>query len=60
MALQTAFYIVALIGKSDKNNNKLVRIVHYYVMTIAAQWKGVINDITGKSKPVWDKAESTR
>lgn len=60
MALQTAFYIVALIGKSGKINNRLVKLILYYVMTIAAQWKGVINEVTGKSKPVWDKAESTR
>ena len=29
-------------------------------MTIVAQWRGVINIVTGKSKPTWEKAESTR
>lgn len=29
-------------------------------MTVIAQWHGVYNIITGKAKPTWAKAESTR
>jgi len=29
-------------------------------MTIVAQLYGAINQLTGKSKPFWEKAESTR
>lgn len=32
----------------------------YYVITIFAQFLGAKNEITGKSKPFWQKAESTR
>lgn len=60
LGLQILFYLIALIGWKMKGNNRLFRIVFYYCMTVFAQWKGVINIITGKSKPVWEKAESTR
>ncbi len=49
------------LGRIDyQERNRVVRIVFYYCMTVMAQWKGVINVVTGKSKPVWEKAESTR
>lgn len=57
---QLVFYFVALIGGFTKSGNKTVKIMSYYCMTVLAQWKGVINSVTGKSKPVWEKAESTR
>ena len=60
MIIQILFYIVAIIGCITKSGNRLVKIVTYYCMTVMAQWKGVFNIITGKSKPTWDKAESTR
>lgn len=60
LILQLGFYLLALIGLSSSINNRLVKIINYYVMTIIAQWKGVINEMTGKSKPTWNKAESTR
>lgn len=60
LGLQMLFYLVALIGLVAKNGNRWIRIVFYYCMTIIAQWNGVLNYITGKSKPVWEKAESTR
>jgi cellulose synthase/poly-beta-1,6-N-acetylglucosamine synthase-like glycosyltransferase len=58
--LQLIFYSIAVIGWISKSGNKILRIVSYYCMTVIAQWKGVFNIITGKSKPVWEKAESTR
>lgn len=60
LGLQILFYLVALVGWVTKSGNRWVKIVSYYCMTVAAQWKGVFNMITGKSKPVWEKAESTR
>lgn len=58
--IQLLLYLMAIIGWCTKSNNRIVRIVSYYCMTVIAQWKGVMNIITGKSKPVWEKAESTR
>lgn len=60
LVLQILFYSVALIGWKTKSSNRLIHITTYYCMTILAQWKGVINIVTGKTKPVWEKAESTR
>lgn len=58
--LQVLFYVFALIGWKTKTDFKLIKIIYYYCMTVAAQWHGVINILTGKAKPVWEKAESTR
>ena len=60
LALQVLFYVIAIIGWVTKSGNRIVKMIAYYCMTVAAQWKGVINVVTGKSKPVWEKAESTR
>ena len=60
LLLQLIFYLIATIGWAGKSNNRLVKIITYYCMTIVAQCKGVVNVITGKSKPVWEKADSTR
>ena len=43
-----------------KNNSTLLRFACYYGMTVIAQMQGVFNIVTGKAKPVWEKAESTR
>lgn len=58
--LQVLFYILAILGWKTKTDFKLIKIIYYYCMTVAAQWRGVINILTGKAKPVWEKAESTR
>lgn len=60
LILQVLFYAVAILGWVAKSGNRIVKIVSYYCMTVMAQWKGVLNIITGKAKPVWEKAESTR
>lgn len=60
LIMQLLFYLTAIVGWLTKSDNKIMKIVFYYCMTVVAQWKGVINVITGKSKPVWEKAESTR
>lgn len=58
--LQVLFYALAILGWKTKTDFKLIKIIYYYCMTVAAQWHGVINILTGKAKPVWEKAESTR
>lgn len=58
VACQILFYVVGFLGKFT--NNKLVHMVYYYCVTVIAQWHGVINVITGKAKPIWESAQSTR
>ena len=57
---QCIFYFISLVNYFVNTSNKILNMSTYYSMTILAQWKGVVNCITGKSKPTWDKAESTR
>ncbi|SDI94185.1 glycosyltransferase family 2 protein [Alteribacillus bidgolensis] len=57
---QVAFYLLALLKALTKIENKYLNIVYYYSVTVIAQWVGVYNIITGKAKPFWEKAESTR
>lgn len=57
---QLIFYSLALIKKITKTKNKYLTLIYYYCITIIAQWVGVYNILTGKAKPFWEKAESTR
>lgn len=57
---QVMFYFLALTKMITNTQNKLLTLIYYYTVTIAAQWVGVYRTITGKSKPFWEKAESTR
>ncbi|MGN7938755.1 glycosyltransferase family 2 protein [Virgibacillus sp. 6R] len=57
---QALFYLLALIRKFNNSNNKYLTLIYYYCVTIIAQWVGVYKVITGKAKPFWEKAESTR
>ena len=57
---QVMFYLLGIIRVTTKINNKLLNLIYYYCMTIAAQWVGVYKILSGKSKPFWEKAESTR
>lgn len=57
---QVLFYLLAIIKYFTNSKNKYLSMVYYYCITIFAQWVGVYNIITGKAKPFWDKAESTR
>ena len=57
---QVLFYLLSCLAMKTRSKNKLFKMMAYYTMTIAAQWVGVYNCVTGKSKPTWDKAESTR
>ncbi|MDO4594084.1 MAG: glycosyltransferase [Tissierellia bacterium] len=57
---QIVFYLLAICGKIFKLENKIFYFPMYYSMTLLAQLKGAYNEFTGKSKPTWEKAESTR
>jgi glycosyltransferase involved in cell wall biosynthesis len=57
---QVLFYLLALVRVITKSNNKYLTLVYYYCVTIIAQWVGVYNILSGKAKPFWEKAESTR
>jgi len=58
--LQNLFYFCALLQLIFKTKNKVLRMIFYYCMTVVAQWNGVFNILTGKAKPFWEKAETTR
>lgn len=58
--LQCIFYLLALSKKIFGFKNKIFYYPYYYCMTLAAQLCGAINQLTGRSKPFWEKAESTR
>lgn len=57
---QVLFYLLSLVKVFTKSNNKYLTLIYYYCVTIIAQWVGVFNILTGKAKPFWEKAETTR
>lgn len=57
---QIVFYLLALVKALTNIDNKYINLIYYYTVTIIAQWIGVYNILTGKAKPFWEKAESTR
>lgn len=57
---QVLFYLLAVIKSISNSNNKYLTLIYYYCVTILAQWVGVINTLSGRAKPFWEKAESTR
>ena len=59
-ALQLLLFILAGIEMSLKTNAKILHIIGYYGMTVYAQIVGVWRIITGKAKPTWEQAQSTR
>ena len=60
LVAQVLFYLIALIKHITKVENKIVNMIYYYSITIIAQIFGAYRQLTGKSKPFWEKAESTR
>ena len=57
---QVGFYTLAAIGKLTETKNKIFYFPRYYTLMMVAQLKGAFNEATGKSKPTWEKAETTR
>lgn len=60
LLIQFLVYLMAALKILFKLNNKLFNFCSYYCMTIIAQLIGVLKTLTGKNKPFWEKAESTR
>lgn len=60
LIFQLIFYACGILYHCFNLKNKILKIIHYYLMTVLAQFIGVINILTGKAKPTWEKAESTR
>ena len=58
--LQVAFFIIAGIALKTRIDTPIIRMMGYYGMTVFAQVNAVWNIMTGKAKPTWEKAESTR
>lgn len=57
---QLLFYLIGNIVLLKSSKNNYLNISAYYLLTIYAQLVGVYNSITGKNKPYWEKAETTR
>lgn len=57
---QVMFFFISVFALMGKSNGSIFRMIGYYGMTVFAQWHAVFNILTGKAKPVWEKAESTR
>ncbi|MBC3888867.1 glycosyltransferase [Acetobacterium paludosum] len=57
---QVLFYLLALIQAIIKSKSKYLSYIYYYTVTITAQWVGLFRILTGKAKPFWEKAESSR
>lgn len=60
LTMQIMFYLLASLQSFLKIRNRYLNLSYYYTMTIFAQWVGVYRIVTGKAKPFWEKAESTR
>lgn len=60
LVCQIVFYMLAIVTHVFKLSGRIPRMVYYYCMMVWAQWCGVVNIVSGKAKPVWEKAESTR
>ena len=60
MLMQIIIYFLSILSIKLKIKNKYLKMISYYCLTVFAQLNGVFNILTGKSKPTWSKAESTR
>lgn len=60
LLLQILFYLLALVQQFFKSKSKLLILINYYTLTLVAQIVGVYKVVTGKAKPFWEKAETTR
>lgn len=58
--VQILFFLISLIAIKTKTKASVFRMIGYYGMTVFAQINAVKNIITGKAKPTWEKAASTR
>lgn len=59
-ALQLLTILIVVIHLHNPFKNKLLRMIGYYGMTIAAQYVALWRIMHGTQKATWEKAESTR
>lgn len=57
---QVLVYAAALIKSKTNVSNRIINMSYYYCITLCAQLNGAYNQAMGKSRPFWEKAESTR
>lgn len=57
---QIIFYLLAIIKSISHLDIRVLNLIYYYCVTMLAQWVGVYNILSGKAKPFWEKAETTR
>lgn len=57
---QGIFFALAILKVVFNFKSRIFYYPYYYSMTLIAQIVGTYNQIMGKSKPFWEKAESTR
>ncbi len=60
VGLQVIFITLGIISIKHKVPTKPLRLIGFYSMTVLSQLVAAFKQMIGKSKPVWDKAESTR
>lgn len=60
IGLQFICLIIGIVSIKYEIHFKPIRLLGYYSMMVIAQLVAVFKQITGKSKPVWEKAETTR
>lgn len=59
-ALQIIWMFIIYRQMTTGIQNKLLRMTGYYGLAVLTQYVAIWRTITGKNKPIWDKAESTR
>lgn len=60
LVLHVLFWVIVALKHFFSLSSRVLNLIYYYGLTIIAQWHGVYNVLTGKAKPFWEKAKSTR
>lgn len=60
IGLQLLFVMFGIISIKKRISFKPLKLIGYYSMTVLAQLVAAFKQMTGQSKPVWEKAETTR
>ena len=60
LGLQMLFVLLGIISIYHSIRFKPFRLIGYYSMTVISQFVAAFKQSIGKSKPTWEKAESTR
>ena len=60
VSLQLLALFIGFISIKHTSKILLIRLIGYYMITVLSQIVAAFKQMTGKSKPTWEKAESTR